>query len=164
MIATGYGASSNRQSKARWLSGRVTGLWQLLYQKDSMMTYMVMSHHMHHLPEIWDDAFDITHQATSVGGKPPTDIFRPITAKLCAGLDRNQGQRPWQPTHWYFRCTKVTGQFWNTITHVVTSSSPVGLVVRMGRKNLLLFTKTCLSLSISVNLYLTGQETSFYTC
>ena len=31
------------------------------------MTYVVMSHHMHHLPEVQDDAFDIMYWATSVG-------------------------------------------------------------------------------------------------
>ena len=31
------------------------------------MTYVVMSHHMCHLPEVWDDTFDVTHWATSVG-------------------------------------------------------------------------------------------------
>ena len=29
-------------------------------------TYVMMSHHMHHLSE--DDTFDITYQATAVGG------------------------------------------------------------------------------------------------
>ena len=50
--------------------------------------------------------------------KLPTDIFWPVTAKPRTGLDRNQGQQPWLPMHQYFQCTKVTGQFWNTVTYV----------------------------------------------
>ena len=45
------------------------------------MTYAVMSHRIRHLPEIQYDTFDIMSQATSVGGKLPTDVFQPITAK-----------------------------------------------------------------------------------
>ena len=41
------------------------------------MMYVVTSHHMCYLLEVQDDAFDVTHQATSV-------VF----------LDRNQGQQP----------------------------------------------------------------------
>ena len=37
-------------------------------ERDSKMTYVVMSHHMRHLPEIRDDAFDDMYRAMSVGG------------------------------------------------------------------------------------------------
>ena len=62
--------------EAKGLPGN--GVQPLLYCQK--MTYVVTSHCMHHLPEIWDDVFVITSQATSVGGKPPTDMFWPITA------------------------------------------------------------------------------------
>ena len=35
------------------------GSWQMMY--------VVTSHHMHHLPEVQDDVFDITYWVTSVG-------------------------------------------------------------------------------------------------
>ena len=45
-----------------------TGLQQLLYRRDSrQMKYVVTSHHMHHLLGVWDDMFDVTHWAMSVG-------------------------------------------------------------------------------------------------
>ena len=31
------------------------------------MTYVVTSHHMCHLLEVWDDMFDVTHWAMSIG-------------------------------------------------------------------------------------------------
>ena len=67
---------------------------------------------MRHLPEIRYDAFDVTSRAMSVGRKPPTDMFRPVTATLEAGKGRNQGQRPWLPRHRYFQCIKS----WHTIS------------------------------------------------
>ena len=77
--------------------------------RDSKMTHVVTSHHIRHLPEVRDYAFDVMHRATSVGGKLPTNAFRPITAKPRTGWDHNQGQQ-------FFWCIKVTGQFRNTIT------------------------------------------------
>ena len=31
-----------------------------------LMTYSVSSHQMHHLPGVWDDVFDVMHQAMPV--------------------------------------------------------------------------------------------------
>ena len=48
---------------------------------------------MHHLPGIWYDVlFDVTSRIMAVGGKLPTDTFRPITAKPEVDKGHNQGQ------------------------------------------------------------------------
>ena len=46
---------------------------------------------MRHLPGIRYDAFDIMSLATAVGGRPPTDAFQPVTAKLETNKGCNQG-------------------------------------------------------------------------
>ena len=60
----------------------------LLYHRN--MTYAVMSHHICHLPGIQYDAFDVTSQATAIGGKLPMIAYRPMTAKLGAVKGHNQ--------------------------------------------------------------------------
>ena len=50
------------------------------------MMYAVSVHQMLHLPEVWDDAFDITYWATAVC-KAQTSGARPITSILHAGVD-----------------------------------------------------------------------------
>ena len=48
----------------------------------------------HHLPEVRYDAFDVMSRATSVGGKLPTGMFWPVTAKPEADKGCNQSRRP----------------------------------------------------------------------
>ena len=64
------------------------------------MMYAVMSHHIHHLLDIWYDTYDIMSHATAIGGKPPMIASRPIIAipEVVKGCT---------PVHWYFQCIKV---------------------------------------------------------
>ena len=45
----------------------------------------------------------MSHTGQHLLAKVPTDVFRPATAKLCMGLDRNQGQRS------YYHSTGLSG-------------------------------------------------------
>ena len=57
------------------------------------MTYAVSSYHMHHLLKVWDDAFDVTFQATPVC-KAQTGEAWPVTPILCMEGDCKQGIQP----------------------------------------------------------------------
>ena len=54
-----------------------------------LMMYTVLSHHVHHLPEVWDDTFDVTYQAMPVC-RVQTSRAWPVTSNLHAGVDHNQ--------------------------------------------------------------------------
>ena len=64
--------SVTREAKGLWKDVKQTalelGCGGFYTERGSwQMTYVVTSHHMCHLPEVRDDAFDVTHWATSVG-------------------------------------------------------------------------------------------------
>ena len=93
------------------------GVEPLLYRW--YMTYMVMWHHMRHLPGIRYDAYDITSQAMAIGGKPSA-IALPARNSHTGQLgDRNQG-----PVGLDYQCTGSSGKQRSgyslfTVTHFI---------------------------------------------
>ena len=75
-----------------------------------LVTYSVLSHRMHHLPEVRDDAFNVMCQTMPVG-ITQTGMAQPITSMLHVGAHHNQAFGLDYECTWKSRCKNVTGQF-----------------------------------------------------